>query len=194
MKSNQTIFKTLSLFVAATLLCTIAAASVIEVAVENNAFTPADITINQGDTVVWNFINGSHNVNGEQAEFSGNPEDFISGSINEVASYTMVFTIVGVNDYVCDQHSAMEGTVTVESTLGVTNNARHSRSISAAGDRITVSGAEGSTISIYSITGRRVHHGKANSQIHVATVNQKGMYIVRVSNREGIITKKVYLR
>ncbi|MBK7427741.1 MAG: lamin tail domain-containing protein [Saprospiraceae bacterium] len=82
-------------------------------------FTPADITINVGETVLWMNTGGTHNVNGTQATFPSNPESFTSGnpaSGNWTLEHT--FEIAGVYNYRCDFHSGlMQGTVTVMSDV-----------------------------------------------------------------------------
>jgi len=71
--------------------------------VTSNIFTPAEITINMGDTVIWTNTQGNHNVNGLQSKFPSNPESFG----NDVGSgwvFSHVFTLPGIYDYQCDPH------------------------------------------------------------------------------------------
>ncbi|MDX1421080.1 MAG: lamin tail domain-containing protein, partial [Rubricoccaceae bacterium] len=84
------------------------------VTVENFSFTPANLTIEAGDTVRWENIQGTHNVNGTQATFPDNPLSF--GNAVAVAPWTYEFTFqfAGDYDYLCDVHAlSMQGTVTV---------------------------------------------------------------------------------
>ncbi len=86
------------------------------VAVSSNQFTPADLVINVGETVRWENIGGTHNVNGTQATYPGNPESFGNGAASSsLWTYDYTFNQVGVNDYQCDPHVGlgMVGTVTV---------------------------------------------------------------------------------
>jgi len=46
-----------------------------------NSFTPSTLSINQGDTVTSTQASGTHNVNGNQSTFPGNPASFGSGSV-----------------------------------------------------------------------------------------------------------------
>ncbi len=84
------------------------------VAVTNNVFTPDDITINQGDTVIWTNSEGRHNVNGTQSKYPSNPESF-GNDVGTGWIWSYVFTTPGVYDYQCDPHASfgMIGTVTV---------------------------------------------------------------------------------
>lgn len=83
----------------------------------NNTFTPADITINVGETVVWANAAGFHNVNGSLATYPNNPEGFTNGAPSGDAwTFSHTFNTPGVYDYRCDPHATqgMVGTVTVE--------------------------------------------------------------------------------
>ena len=86
--------------------------------VTNNKFSPVEITISEGDTIIWTNSEGNHNVNGTQGTYPSNPESFG----NDVATgwvWSHVFTIEGVYEYQCDPHvrSQMFGTVIVEAAI-----------------------------------------------------------------------------
>jgi plastocyanin len=79
-------------------------------------WTPADVTINLGETVRWINGGGTHNVNGTLAAYPDNPEGFGNGSpSSDPWVYDYTFTVAGVYDYKCDLHegAGMLGTVTV---------------------------------------------------------------------------------
>ncbi|HET6557109.1 MAG TPA: plastocyanin/azurin family copper-binding protein [Prolixibacteraceae bacterium] len=86
-----------------------------QVTVTDGQFTPKDLIIEAGDTVIWtNTGTNAHNVNGTQTTFPTNPESFG----NEVGlgwTYEYIFNTVGFYNYQCDPHAAfgMVGTVTV---------------------------------------------------------------------------------
>jgi plastocyanin len=105
---------TLSLFLLTT--ASVAWATVHNVAVTSNQFTPASLTINQGDTVLWTNMSGFHNVNGSTSTYPNNPVGFINGSASSAMwTYQIVFNTPGTYDYQCDPHAAggMVGTVAV---------------------------------------------------------------------------------
>jgi plastocyanin/DNA/RNA endonuclease YhcR with UshA esterase domain len=81
-------------------------------------FSPANITINQGDTVTWT-IGGSHNVNGQQFLYPNNPASFFSGGVGAVSTYSFQFTIPGTYDYRCDPHvfAGMVGNIVVNPVM-----------------------------------------------------------------------------
>ena len=86
------------------------------VEVTSNQYTPEDITISVGDTITWENIQGSHNVDARQATFPGNPASVYSGPASTGWTFSHVFTVEGFYDYECTPHAVlgMVGTITVE--------------------------------------------------------------------------------
>jgi len=91
-------------------------------------YTPSELTINLGDTVVWINEGGTHDVNGDISSITGesfnNPESFNSPTTSEVGAtiYTHVFNTEGTYNYDCSVGShalqGMVGTIIVNSGLG----------------------------------------------------------------------------
>ena len=83
--------------------------------VTSNVFTPDQLTISVGDTVIWTNSQGFHNVNGTQTTYPSNPESF-GNETGMDWTYSYVFTIPGTYDYQCDPHVGlgMVGQVIVE--------------------------------------------------------------------------------
>lgn len=80
-------------------------------------FDPQDITVMQGDTVVWTNPSGFHNV----VEDS-DPPVFNSGDPGSGWEYTFVFDVEpGAYSYHCEPHQSMGmvGSVTVEAVQGI---------------------------------------------------------------------------
>lgn len=89
-------------------------------------YTPSELTIHVGDTVVWINDGGTHDVNGNINSISGesfnNPESFDSPSTNTVGAtiYTHVFNIEGTYNYDCSVgNHALQG---MTGTINVVNN------------------------------------------------------------------------
>ena len=80
-----------------------------------NTFSPANITINQGDTVTWTNGGGFHNVNATLSTYPNNPEGFGNSVSSSSWTFQHIFTIVGTYNYQCDPHTSMGmvGTVVV---------------------------------------------------------------------------------
>lgn len=104
------------LFISSILSCTLLATNH-NVTTVGNTFSPANITINQGDTVTWTNGGGFHNVNATQTTYPNNPEGFGNSVSSSSWTFQHIFTIPGTYDYQCDPHTAigMVGTVIVNS-------------------------------------------------------------------------------
>ena len=91
------------------------------VEVSNFVFTPANLTIDVGDTVRWVNIQGLHNVIADDGSFT-------SGAASSDAwVYENVFTASGDNPYYCVVHGnaggvGMSGVITVQTPTGVLSN------------------------------------------------------------------------
>lgn len=103
-----------------------------EVTLQGTSFTPKDLLIQAGDTVVWKNIDGFHNVNGTQTEYPANPESFTNGAdASEPWEFTFVFDKPGFYNYHCDPHRSvgMLGTVTVTAAVVITEIMYNSPSV-----------------------------------------------------------------
>jgi plastocyanin len=89
----------------------------------NFYYNPSDLTIEQGDMVIWINDGGFHDVNGDIETLTGlsynNPESFDSEAMNTPGGeiYSHVFNIIGEYNYDCSvgTHAAngMIGSITV---------------------------------------------------------------------------------
>src|SRR3954454_6437550 len=84
------------------------AADAADVTIANKAFGPTDATVASGDTVVWHWGDGPHNVH----VMSG-PATFDSGVKTTGSTFSRQLTAPGVYTYQCDVHPSMHGQVTV---------------------------------------------------------------------------------
>jgi amicyanin len=76
----------------------------------NYAYSPANLTISVGDTVVWtNHDAAPHNV-----VISDGPVKFTSPTLETGDTFTYTFTVAGTYDYYCSIHPDMQASVTVE--------------------------------------------------------------------------------
>ena len=83
-------------------------------------FTPNSLTINQGDTVEWTNLSGTHNVNGTQATFPTNPASFGNAVGAAPWTYSFIFTVTGNYVYQCDVHAPnMAGAISVQPSTSV---------------------------------------------------------------------------
>ena len=98
------------------------AQTVHDVSVANFAFTPANLTIQQGDIVRWTNAGGFHSVLGSLDEFPDNPEGFGNEPASGDWMYEFTFNTEGSYDYRCGVHSGMTGQITVEGSLSIPEN------------------------------------------------------------------------
>lgn len=84
------------------------------VAVQNNLYIPAAITINVGDTVQWDWPAAPNAIPHTVTSVSPSTE-LDSGSPQATGTYSHTFSTAGTYDYLCVVHgTAMSGTVTVQ--------------------------------------------------------------------------------
>ena len=94
-----------------------ALATVHEVNQVGLAFVPAEITVEAGDTVRWNWSTGIHTVtSGANCVYDGVHFDEPLNSANPTVEYVIPGDFSGVIDYFCMPHCAlgMTGIITVE--------------------------------------------------------------------------------
>lgn len=85
-----------------------------KVTVANYSYTPKNITITVGDTVIWKETQGTHNVDGKTSVFPSNAVSF-GNSLGSGWTYKFVFNTAGTYNYQCDPHVGlgMVGSITV---------------------------------------------------------------------------------
>ena len=115
-----------------------AATTVVTAAAPNNTFSPQAVTVRIGDTVVWNNVNGFHNVVSDpdgSIFYSGDPA---------IApwSYSFTFTQAGTYGYHCQPHGApgagMFGTVIVLDSIELAHGSNMSEDLDGAPDRYRI--------------------------------------------------------
>ena len=92
-------------------------ADTVIVEVRNNFFSPRDAVINEGDTVQWDWVQGSHTVtSGTGAAAAGAGSLFDVDSTSAVPTFSFTFDGAGLFDYFCRPHeiSGMTGIVRVQ--------------------------------------------------------------------------------
>ena len=77
-----------------------------KVAASSFQFSPKDLTITAGDTVIWTNSGGTHNVDGKTSVFPLNPVSF-GNDVGSGWTYKFVFNTAGTYDYQCDPHASL---------------------------------------------------------------------------------------
>lgn len=202
-------YKLMSVAVTCLTLVFTAGATVHTVTVQNFSFSPANITIAQGDTVRWNTTGGTHNVHELHPTpvfFSGNPAP---------APWTFQFVFAGVApgvyNYQCDPHApGMAGTVTVQAPNSAPEppTARMNLSLeqnypnpfnSATSIAFTLPAEAHVNLSVLNVLGQTVatlydgdmEHGDHRFLFDAGGLTS-GMYYCKLSTPYGTVTRKMF--
>jgi len=148
------------------------------------------ITIDVGDTIIWTWGSGTHNLRA-----TSGTESFDSGYFSGAGNtFTYTFNQVGSTDYVCDPHAGnMNGTVTVTSTAGISKNNLLSFEMypNPVSDVLNIqlpTGTEKAEISVFDYTGRLVSSKIISSNDTAIDVQKisRGIYMIRVATNTKI--------
>jgi len=148
------------------------------------------ITIDVGDTIIWTWGSGTHNLRA-----TSGTESFDSGYFTGAGNtFTYTFNQVGSTDYVCDPHDGnMNGTVNVTSTAGISENNLLSFEMypNPVSDLLSIqlpTGTEKAEVSVFDYTGRLVSSKTISSNDTAIDVQKisKGIYMIRVATNTKI--------
>ena len=159
-------------------------------------FTPADITISVGDTIVWD-IAAQHNViQVSMANYTANDNTPLSGGFSVPFSGGMVTGLsIGTYYYVCSPHASqqMKGTVTVvaDTSVGINSIVRnHSIELfpNPTSNKLFLRGLEDLNITqfeIVNVIGQVLVFEQLNSnEIDIDVLNE-GSYFLHLISAEG---------
>lgn len=96
-KIYQTLILTVLLFISSSSI-----AVVHSIVVSNFQFTPASLSVNVGDTIVWTLGSGNHTTTSNTIPVGADPWD--SPINSSVQSFTYIITVAGTYDYICTPH------------------------------------------------------------------------------------------
>src|SRR5690606_15829839 len=160
--------------------------------------TDVDLTIDQGDTVIWTWGDAMpHTVENDPGN---SVETFNSGTITGMGeTFSHTFTVVGANDYFCLFHSAtMAGTITVNEVLGVEENQLNTINIypnptSSTINLVLPKNMQTGQIAVFDILGKQIYsqefESKENISIDVLSWNT-GAYFVNVISGKHTQTER----
>ena len=90
-----------------------AAAGTHAVMIENYAYAPAALTVDQGDTVTWT----NHDSVQHDVMVTSGPVTFRSPMLSQGQSWSHTFTVAGASSYICSVHPDMRASVTVRAKV-----------------------------------------------------------------------------
>ncbi len=105
------------LFVSVLFLSTTANSTIVNIGTSSNSFTPNNVSANVGDTLKWNWVDGTHNTVCDGTFGTTRPPGAASWNApldNGNPTFSYVITVPGIYSYVCTFHApGMAGTVNV---------------------------------------------------------------------------------
>ena len=165
-------------------------------------YTPTNLTVQVGDSVIWINDGGLHDVNGNTNSITNqsfnNPVTFDSPSINSVGAiiFAYKFTVTGTYNYDCSvgSHAAngMIGSVIVTdpSTNINTTGTNYLIYPNPTSDYVYLSGIIGISYSkIYDITGKLLQ-STSEKKIDLSSY-PNGIYIVNIRSNNKAITHSI---
>ncbi|QQS35186.1 MAG: T9SS type A sorting domain-containing protein [Ignavibacteriales bacterium] len=143
-----------------TFLATGTLATVHNVAVNSNVFTPANIEVAVGDTIVWTLQAGSHTTTSTVVPAGATSWDYTFTGVGD--TYTYIVTVEGYYNYVCTFHPGMNGFVNTARTLPFQENFAY-----PVGDSLGVHGwmAHSGTTPMLIVSGSLTYPNYPNSGV-----------------------------
>jgi len=185
----------LFVFLGVTALTTMTYSNKVTIQVSDFQFTPDLLTVQLGDTVVFQWSSGVHtatstNVPAGAASF----DELITGDITE---FEYVPAVIGVYNYVCTPHAdmGMDGSFTVEQPAGINDKFVESAKVTVwpnpASDILNIAFDQEIqsevSIEIYNMAGQRLLHttvmpnwGNKDTQLQIGHL-PSGVYAIGVS-------------
>jgi plastocyanin len=170
-------------------------------------FSPADFTVIVGDTVRFQWNNGSHNT--VSTDVPAGAATWNSPLNSGNPSYEYEVTVAGSYAYVCTFHSGQDGVFTAEAAPNSVQNVQRAaiemnvRTTASGNLLVHVLNASGdkATVTMLDITGREVailHQGVVASDDFTirqdVSALQRGIYFVRFQEGARVSTRKVLIQ
>ena len=160
----------------------------------NMQSTNQQITIDVGDTVVWTWGSGSHNL----ISTSGT-HTFDSDYHGQGYTYSLTFNEPGVTDYTCTPHASMYGTITVNSTMSLDTSDRLGLKIfpnPVSSGYVTLKTSIGGikNVELFDLNGKIVLKTSIKTNnLNVSAINP-GVYFIKLSVNGVNETSKLIIR
>lgn len=173
--------------------------------VEDFQFSPADININVGDTVVWLWNEGMHTTTSTNIPAGATPWNVVIDQSHLM--YIYIPAVAGSYDYECANHATMGmlGHMTVTGVTDVSSNYElsflsltHSTNELKINFDIPSSGSI--ALRMYDIIGKPVYNKSVvvksgrQEQIISTEAMRKGIYIVEIASAGTKISRKIMIQ
>lgn len=194
--------KTSLLFLSLTVATVLSAQTKHVIEASGMTFTPNSLTINQGDTVEWTNLSGTHNVNGTQATFPTNPASFGNAVGAAPWTYSFVFTVAGNYVYQCDVHAPnMAGAISVQPSTSVAELQKETNVNvypNPTADYFSIDAGQAiKSVSLINITGQLVKtYSETASQTNRFDVKAlpKGVYFLTIELGDAKLVEKLIIQ
>ena len=156
--------------------------------------TNQQITIEAGDTVVWTWGSGTHNLRS-----TSGTESFDSGYFGSGYQFSHTFNQQGVTNYTCDPHSSMYGTVTVTASMSVSDSNILSMRVypnPVITNHVTIETSLTGIkkIELFDLNGKTVLKTSINTNKLDVTQIDSGVYFLKVSVNQKSTTSKLIIQ
>lgn len=183
-------------------LSTSSIAVVHTVVVSNFQFTPASLSVNVGDTILWTFGGGNHTTTSNTIPLGADTWDNLINST--VQSFTYVLTVAGTYDYICTPHGFVGQIVAINTGINsldlFSNFNIYSLRSSMYNVSYSLARSGNVKISVYDITGKSAKILKSSYQSagnYLSTYNfedlKKGIYIFEMIIDKHRFTKRLVI-
>lgn len=178
-------YKLLLLPVLVCFVCSSSFATKHNIAVAEFSFTPSSLTIPLGDTIVFNWVNGTHTATSTSVPPGAAPFDAPISSGSVILTY--VPTKVGYYAYICTPHSSMGMTgsfsVTFPTGVSQTNLPAFNLSPNPARTNVQVQLSDNQSltrVSIVNIIGKELYYGVFTGSANISVENlPDGVYFIK---------------
>ena len=174
-----------------------------------DAFTPASLTINMGDMVVFSIASIHNAVEVSQATWNADGTTALTGGFQTPyggGTVTSAQLSVGTHYYVCQAHASMgmKGVIIVQNSSGIAENTLKtnvfvSPNPSNGKFQLSINNIDftkNSDLMIYNMIGEQVYQSTIiNSKLNIDLSDQpKGIYFIKIINGQTILTRKTVIQ
>lgn len=168
-------------------------ATIHNVQITNNTFSPSAFTANIGDTVRWTLVDGFHSTVSTAATVPAGAAPWNSGNMSTPGqTFEYKITADGVYGYACGIHSSMVAGFQVGSTgINAMPNIETSMYPNPFRDKLTIVHGDVDGVNVYNMVGAKVASAEANTAENKTILNlhelPSGVYFVSTMKNGAVV-------
>jgi plastocyanin len=161
-------------------------------------FTPSMLTVTCGDTVVWNWVSGTHSTTSTSVPACAASWD--EPITISTGNYVLTIPCAGTYNYVCSVHPMMTGSILATCITSVEEAESGPQLFfpNPFQDKINVTFRDIDKIVLYNVIGKRVLEVQPAAGTHAATIDTAklpaGIYILSFYNEGYLIASRKVVR